>query len=529
MIFKATQKEEREYKELYNHYAALIAEQERLIDSLRSDDIDQKRYKAIVSKRTPRPHKDQDAFLLWQDNERKINEELDELYTEWEKAGSQEWRDARKKYFELMEEEGKALRELYARFEIDHFKKFKGDPLRILEDARWEVKEVISRKYKDFQTHLTKATAVSQYNIRALEDGSYKLDARTTIEDLKKILYLHYDALKYTNYIDRLDQIVYNAVFDSPYTTEKEGKLFEPVKGSLEDAIESNNITTRLVSQMVVPVDKLSNQLFDGNITDDGLTALRVSRKKSNKEVTAVVSIDYEGLNGVEIKGKRELSDYDREVHNAITSLYVEGENEYITANMIFHTITGNEKSGASDKQAEAISNSITKLMFSHLFIDNKEEAAAYKVDHFRYDASLLPAERVTVTLNNNVVECIHLFREPPLYSYADTKKQVGRMDIKLLNTPVNKNEEVIVIQSYLYRRILAMKGSSHLSPTVLYDTIYKKINIEAASDGALRKKKNKVRDTVRKILDFWKAEKFIKGYSENKKGQEIVSVTIRF
>lgn len=100
-------------------------------------------------------------------------------------------------------------------------------------------------------------------------------------------------------------------------------------------------------------------------------------------------------------------------------------------------------------------------------------------------------------------------------------------MDIKLLNSPVNKNEENITLQSYLYRRILAIKSSSKLSPTIVYDTVYKQLNTEATSDGALRKKKLKVRNTIKKILDYWKTQSFIVSYSENKRKNEIVSVTI--
>ena len=72
------------------------------------------------------------------------------------------------------------------------------------------------------------------------------------------------------------------------------------------------------------------------------------------------------------------------------------------------------------------------------------------------------------------------------------------------------------------------MKGSSNLSKTIVYDTVYNQIEVTAASDGALRKKKSKVRDQVKKILDYWKQEEFIAGYVENKRGTRIYSVTIR-
>ena len=72
------------------------------------------------------------------------------------------------------------------------------------------------------------------------------------------------------------------------------------------------------------------------------------------------------------------------------------------------------------------------------------------------------------------------------------------------------------------------MKNNPNLSKTILYETVYNQLNIQAASDGALRKKKSKVRDQIKTILDYWKQEDFIAGYVENRRGQVVYSVTIR-
>ena len=135
---------------------------------------------------------------------------------------------------------------------------------------------------------------------------------------------------------------------------------------------------------------------------------------------------------------------------------------------------------------------------------------------------------RVTATLNGNVLECLHLLRKPILYEYADKKNQIGRFDIKLLNSPINKTEEIITLQGYLYRRILSMKGSSTMSKTIVYETVYNQIGVQASTDGALRKKKNKVRGQVKSIFDFWKQEGFILGYIEQTQNR-IYSVTIGY
>lgn len=288
-------------------------------------------------------------------------------------------------------------------------------------------------------------------------------------------------------------------------------------------------IKTKYPENYIAPTDKVSNLAFAGELMSGQIQQLAMERRGSKKQITTLASIDFDNLNGtVQIRGRKELTAYDREVHDAIITLFVDGGNEYITPQMIYKVMTGNPEAKLNPKQAEAISDSITKCMYSRLIIDAGEEAKAYGFDSFKYDGSLISGERVTATLNGNVLECLRILRPPVLYEYANKKNQIGRFAIKLLNSPINKTEEIITLQGYLYRRILSMKGSSNLSKTIVYETVYNQINVTAASDGALRKKKSKVRGQIKDMLDYWKKENFISGYCENRRGQEVYSVTIR-
>lgn len=285
---------------------------------------------------------------------------------------------------------------------------------------------------------------------------------------------------------------------------------------------------TKYPSEFISPTDKVSSLAFSGDLTGEELKELAMESRGSKKQITTLASIDFDNLNGsIRINGRQELTAYDREVHDAIITLFVDGKNEYITPQMIYQVITGNPNAYLEKKQAEAISDSITKCMYSKLTINADEEAKAYGFDSFKYEGNLISGERVTATLNGKTLECLRILRPPVLYEYASKKNQIGRFDIKLLNSPINKTEEIIMLQGYLYRRILSMKSSSNLSKTIVYDTVYNQIEIEAVSDGALRKKKAKVRDHIKKILDYWKQEDFIAGYAENTKGKIIYSVTV--
>ena len=316
--------------------------------------------------------------------------------------------------------------------------------------------------------------------------------------------------------------------------------MFDAVatKVQKEEQLPKINTKTRRPDNFLTPTDRVSNLAFNYEIGKENTifyggkrVPVAIETRGSKKKIDTLVSIDFDEMEayGVEITGSKQLTTFDREVHDAIVTLNIEGENEYITPQMIYQTMTGNAAARLVGKQAELISESTTKMMYSGLSIDASQEAAVYGFESFKYKGHLLPAEKITASLNGNIVECLHILRVPPLYDYANRKNQVGRVSIKMLDTPVSKTEETAILQGYLLRRVMTIKNPNNKqSNNVLYDTIYKQLEISAPSDGALRKKKADVRKKVKAILDYWKAQAFIKDYTENKKGQEMYSVTIK-
>ncbi|NCA93212.1 hypothetical protein EOM82_08265 [bacterium] len=304
-------------------------------------------------------------------------------------------------------------------------------------------------------------------------------------------------------------------------TIETLERLFEKIK-------TQTNISTTYPSSFISPTDKISNYLFHGELTGDKPEEISMERKGSKNQLTALACINFDALNGdIRFNGPKALTPYDREVHNAIATLYVDGKNDHITPQMIYQAMTGSPAANLNAKQAEAISDSITKFMYCQVIIDSTKEAKAYGIESLKYDSSLIVGERVTATLNGTTTESLHLFRAPVLYQYANGKNQIGRIDINLLNTPINKSEDIIVLQGYLFRRILSMKSKNPQSNIILYNTIYEELKITAATAGALRKKKSKLRDHIKCILDFWKKENFITDYKENELKNISHSITI--
>jgi len=302
-------------------------------------------------------------------------------------------------------------------------------------------------------------------------------------------------------------------------------------KGAFEDGgdLLGPNIATVRPTEFVSPIDKLTDVSFRNLITGSVWKDIAMEGKEKafrKTKITTRAFIDFDELKGT-IKTNTELTYYDREVYNAIVSLYL-ADNYHITTRMIYQTMTGNPDAMITQSHREAISESISKFMYGRIQIDASEEKKMDGIDSFVYDGNLLHAERVTATLNGETIECLRILRAPTFYEYAERKGQIGRMPIRMLNSPINKTPEIIILQAYLARRIQGMKGPrKQQSPTILYDTIYEYMEVKAATPEALRKKKTILRNHIKKILDYFVSEKWITGYTENRRGKVLYSVTI--
>ncbi len=210
-------------------------------------------------------------------------------------------------------------------------------------------------------------------------------------------------------------------------------------------------------------------------------------------------------------------------------TLFVNGNNEYVTPQMIYRTMTGNPTAKITKDIQKEIEESLQKL--AKTWIDIKpspEEAKAYKFDrvNFTYRGSVIMWEAaVDVIINRQKCENVyHIMRTPILYTYAAIKKQIATIDIKLLDTPIRKRKSVMQLQSYLLKRVLAMK-SGKVSHIILYSSIYEMTDFDGVKN--VKKRRADIRRAVREILQYWKDEKFIKGFSEKFEGQQPTKITI--
>lgn len=296
------------------------------------------------------------------------------------------------------------------------------------------------------------------------------------------------------------------------------GERKEPIPGELWEKILTAasgadktllpSVTMIRTDSVEYPVDKINSNIWYDLFKEDtgGQLCFAVQKKGAKEKIPIVYSIDFDALDeGMKITKK--LTQFDKRVYIAISALFNEG-NKVISLTQIHRTI-GNEKR-PSKEQLEKINNSITKMTGARITLDNSKEVKAnYGYDKFIYDGSLLPLERGAAVVNGQLADAaIHIFREPPAMSFAKQRKQITTLDIKLLQSPLNKTESNLLIDDYLIERIARAKRGNGHDEKILYKTLYEKAGIKTA------KQKQRTADKIKSYLEHYQKCGFITKYS---------------
>lgn len=278
-------------------------------------------------------------------------------------------------------------------------------------------------------------------------------------------------------------------------------------------------IMTTPPDSLEYPIDKINSNIWE-DLTEaakndpNGQIRFALEKVGSNQEATAVYSINFDELEKLDgLKLTKSLTPFDKRVYIAVNAIYAQN-GRIMSAGQIF-TAMGNTGK-PSKKQLEKVNDSLTKMGAARIYLDNTQEIGVNKgYKHFKYDAPLLPFERVSAYINNALVDsAVHLFREPPLMTFAKERNQITTITKKLLESPVNKTEANLRIDDYLIERIARMKsGRGKTSRKMLYSTIYEKCQIKT------KMQRQRAPETIRRYLDYYKECKYITDYKEEADG----------
>ena len=316
------------------------------------------------------------------------------------------------------------------------------------------------------------------------------------------------------------------------------------IKTVIDAAIKSPNIeladevraalpqlSSIIPQKHVMPNNKLANSLTK-DIIDAGAIDLVVSGR-GKTEITTRCILSYEGDN-VKLSGRQPCTEYDRNVADAVTSLFLYGDPSHIiTPATVYRAMihsTGTET--PSPQTLGAVTRSLDKSRFVRVQIDctqellrrnaslNGEQITGGKVDTY-----LLPLEKIEVMAGGKKVTAYKIIKTPVLYDYAKLTKQVLTVPAKLLDVPNASNtEQRISIKGYLLRRITVMKGKTQQSNRILFEKIWD----AAGKPDPSPKEAQRIREYTFTVLDYWKKERYIKGYKAIKEGKAYTAVEIQ-
>ncbi len=304
---------------------------------------------------------------------------------------------------------------------------------------------------------------------------------------------------------------------------EEHRRIAETVAEIEQAAEELPRIIANPTDKINYPLDKPNSIIWDliadaAGTANDGQVKMKIDTSRSGSKQDALIyySIDFDALGG-DVTISRQLTPFDKRCYIAAAALF-NADNKIISARQIYFMM-GNTTE-PNDEDLRKVNDSLTKMGAARVYIDNQEEVNAQKgATHFKYDAALLPFERMSAYINGKLTEsAIHLFREPPMISFAKQRNQVTTIPRQLLESPISKTDANLRIDDYLLERISHMQSPKSKAPRkMLYSTIFSNCAIKTA------KQKQRAKSKIRRYLDYYKQCKWIKGYIEETDGITII------
>lgn len=282
-------------------------------------------------------------------------------------------------------------------------------------------------------------------------------------------------------------------------------------------------LNNKEVYQPPIPVDVLKNRsrLMDDvmhteilmNLEAEALVA-ESSEKLSQfpLNVSTRFSVWYEEYSELNIEMSEKLTQFDREVIDAVATL---APHTHIISDASIHrVIAGKDKgSSVSKQQKEKVANSMKKCGRCRISIDVTDEVKNSPnfgpTDTLSFKGYLISYEEFEHNTPHGANSFYHILSMPPLFRFAESLGKISAVPLHLLDTPVNKNDGNLAIQSYLLRSIEEMKERKKRETHLEWMAIYTYAEVPKSS----RTQTTRARTTAEKILQDWVEKRYISAF----------------
>lgn len=287
---------------------------------------------------------------------------------------------------------------------------------------------------------------------------------------------------------------------------------------------------------------KVMNELCKGAIkitvdqnSNSGWNYIQVGTKKQS----AVVNVQLTGRFEKKELEKLTLSAVDRDIMDAVFSLYIAEELD-VTPEMIIRAYSGNPQKDTTDAFQKVVVNTLDKLMRLTIQIECMEQLELMQMSTRNnksiYKGPLLSLEKKVECENGGKKIVYHISGMPVLYQYALMVKHICSVSSELLNIPGKRTgREDTMIARYLIRRISAMrnKKNSMKSRHIVYERrcdqgMLRQLGYSEEGYKNWSDKKFKIHRTVIRYLDHFVKYGYISGYVILKKKRSFYGIEIK-
>lgn len=529
MIPKLTKEQQAQYLEIGKRYDKERRKCEAQADALRPD----------------KPELPEKPEGLSKEEETAFEDHVDQVITEWNEAGSDEWKRLRERAVQLVEEE---IRErdafLQAIFD-EHFSKISGDVEKVVADAFETIDQVIEEDYQEVEYNLQYGSYRSK-RVRATDDGFY-LDAKAEREEIVKAIRANFVALQGNDEAtNRINSYIDEALRKSDKVSARKGKLFGEIKPRTKKTTKESGVLLAYPEKFTIATTNIHNHIF--GLSERGREKQVPRNFDKNKEIkqrvpldskktiSAFVSLDYSAFaEDPSITALPKLNGTDSDILDAIVSLMKAG-NRNIPYSAIYRVWTAKLKGNIymTDEDYEQIDATLDKAV-GIVHIEQHETDNMGNDIGFDKQGAILMFQKGGITVNGRYVEKAIVVPDsvagrpytPILVEYAEYNnggKELDSRDVEIRRIKgLSATKENLALIGVLYRRVIKMKNSFNRknrwkkedqeleenSRHIRFDYIYNAI-------GVLDPDKNKRRDIkekVEKILKYWKSIGFITDY----------------
>lgn len=327
------------------------------------------------------------------------------------------------------------------------------------------------------------------------------------------------------------------------------------------------------VAAHIMPNTALMNTLQQKPAINAGPFDLVIAKEQARrKEITNYTIVSYDpGQGGVQITDPH-LSEYERQVSDAVISLWAAAEKQKMppvfTIDDIYQSMPGGGGK-PSPAQRGAITKTMEKFARLHIYMDATEEMQRRRQtaegQQFIVDEDYMNWRRYTVQTRNGrkITQGYELLGRPIMLTYSMLTNQTLTVNAEQLAIRKIKggaiSPELVSMSAgrqamtgYMLRRIAVIKHDAEAakdayrqyekrrrrepelearplaafrkqSPVILFDTLF----AEAGTATTDRKQAGLNRAFCYDVLEYWRATGFIKGYAEQRKGKKITGFSI--